>query len=225
MSTPAAILVGALLISISHLGYGFIVNGQTPSSTSYFAGRSVDSTDFIEGTEKEGVYVIEYSDPECPFCVNYYPTLKKAREEYKNKVAFIYRHFPLTEIHSHAFDESKAITCAGKLGGPTKFYEYMDTLYGYKASTKQTSLPTDGVREIAKGAGLDSAAFDSCMAHDATSETINASMSDGVQAGVEGTPTTFVLKKTWKELEIVATIVGARDYSYTKAAIEQALSQ
>lgn len=225
LTTPAAVIVGAILISLSHIAYGFIISGQTRPSSAYFTGRSVGASDFIEGSEREGVYVIEYSDPECPFCVTYYPTLKRVREEYKEKVAFVYRHFPLTEIHPNAFDESKAIICAGTVGGPAKFYEYMDRLYAYKAGANQTTLPARGIEDIAKGTGLDAQAFDSCMKDKRTSEAVNASMSDGVQAGVEGTPTTFVLKKTRKGYEIVSAIVGARTYEFTKAAIEQALSK
>lgn len=225
ISTPAAIILGALLLSVSHIAYGFITSGQKAPSVAYFSGRNVDSADFVEGSKDEDVYVVEYSDPECPFCVTYYPTLKKIREEYKNSAAFVYRHFPLTDIHPHAFDESKAIACAGTLGGAAKFYEYMDRLYAYKSEKGQTTLPSNGIEEIAKGVGLDTASFASCMKNEAASDTVNASMSDGVQAGVEGTPTTFVLKKTRKGFEVVTAIVGARDYAYTKAAIEQALSR
>lgn len=225
LSTPVAILLAALLLSLSHIAYGFILAGQDMTAASYFAGKPIDATDYVEGTAREEVYVIEYSDPECPFCVSYYPNLKKIRDEYKNRVAFVYRHFPLTEIHPHAFDESKAIACAGILGGSPKFYDYMDKIYSYKAGNNTTQLPQNGAGEIAKGVGLDSKAFTSCMNDENTSSLINDSMSDGVQAGVEGTPTTFVLKKTRKGLEIIATIVGARDYAYTKAALDQALSR
>lgn len=225
LSTPAAILLAALLLSVSHIAYAFILAGQNTASVSYFAGKPVDRTDYVDGSENEGVYMIEYSDPECPYCISYYPTLKRVRDEYKNKVAFVYRHFPLTEIHPHAFDESKAIACAGILGGAPKFYEYMDKLYSYKAGNNTTKLPKNGKEETAKGIGLDGAAFTSCMNNESTSSLINTSMSDGVQAGVEGTPTTFILKKTRGGLEIVAAIVGARDYAYTKAAIDQALSR
>lgn len=224
LSTPVAILLGALFLGISHMGYGFIVAGQETVPTAYFSGRAISNTDYVEGNVKEDVYVVEYSDPECPFCIGYYPNLKKIRDEYTDRVAFVYRHFPLTQIHPHAFDESKALACAGTLGGTPKFYEYMDKLYSYKAGNEDTQLPPNGKEELAKGVGLDSAAFTSCMKDETTSSFINDSISDGVQAGVEGTPTTFILKKTWKGLEVVATIIGARDYAYTKAAIEQALS-
>lgn len=226
LSTPSAVILGAIIISISHITYAFIISGTSPSQESaYFSGRNIDQSDFVEGNEKEGVYVVEYSDPECPFCITYYPTLKRVRDEYKSKVAFVYRHFPLTEIHPNAFDESKAILCAGRVGGYAKYFEYMDKLYSYKAGSNQTTLPKNGISDIAKGVGVDFAQFEACMKNEKSSEEINASMGDGVQAGVEGTPTSFVLKKTRKGYEIIAVIVGARPYEYTKAAIEQALSK
>lgn len=225
LSTPTAILLGALIIGMSHIGYGFILRGENSVPSAYFAGKAIDQADYVEGSTETDVYVIEYSDPECPFCVAFYPNLKKVRDAYKNKVAFVYRHFPLTEIHPHAFDESKAILCAGTIGGSATFYEYMDKLYSYKSGNNQTQLPANGKEELAKGVGLDIARFTSCMNSKESASLINDSMGDGVQAGVEGTPTTFILKKTRKGLEIVATVVGARDEAYLQAAIEQALSK
>lgn len=225
LSTPVAILLAALLISVSHVAYGLILSNQNATPVSYFAGKEIGTGDYVQGNEKEDVYIVEYSDPECPFCAAYYPNLKKVRDEYADRVAFVYRHFPLTEIHPHAFDESKAIACAGILGGGPKFYEYMDKMYSYKAGNNTTQYPPNGKEDTAKGVGLDVKAFTSCMNDANTSSIINESMSDGVRAGVEGTPTTFVLKKTRKGYEIVSTIVGARDYAYTKAAVEQALSE
>jgi protein-disulfide isomerase len=226
LSTPHAIVLGSLIIACGLVSYGFIVRGGSASAaTTLFAGKAIDAGDFVEGNTKSDVVVIEYSDPECPFCVQLHPTLKQLRTEYASKIGFVYRHFPLTSIHPHAFDEARAIACAGILGGTQKYYEYIDALFGYKVDRQTTALPATGKEDIASGVGIDKTQFLGCMNSGTPAEVVNASTNDGVNAGVEGTPSSFVLVKTRKGYEVVAMIDGARPYAYIKAAIDEALSR
>lgn len=225
-SIPNAILAAALILALSHIAYGFIISGGTPSApVTLFTGKPVDSMDYVEGKTDSKVVIIEYSDPECPYCITLHPTMKQIRTEYGDKVAFIYRHFPLTQIHPDAFDESKAIECAGTLGGTRTFYQYVDSLYGYKLANKTTELPATGKEDIAANVGLDKKAFAACLESDDTTLTIDSSTNDGVQAGVQGTPSSFILVKTKKGYEVIAMIDGARPYEYIEAAISEALSR
>ena len=157
-----------------------------------------------------------------------YCCLKQLRNEYGDRVAFVYRHFPL-DIHPNAFDESRAIACAGTIGGAKALYEYIDTLYGYKFSKQDPvsysfpPLAQDGKEAIAKSIGLDSASFSLCMNGEETGKEVSASLKDGENAGVRGTPSTFVLIKNRKGYEVVADINGAQSPEYFKAAIDEAL--
>ena len=227
LTTPMAIIIAAVIISGGLMGYGYITQGgsPSPSAKSAFTGKPIEDTDFIFGKESSKVIVVEYSDPECPFCVQVSPTIKKLRADYGDKVAFVYRHFPLTQIHKNAFDESRAIACAGKIGGTEKFYEYIDALFGYKMSKQTTQLPSTGKDDLARGVGLDQKAFTDCMTGKVTAQTVTDSINDGIAAGVQGTPSTFVLLKTRKGYEVVSMIDGARPYEYFKTVLDQALSK
>lgn len=225
-NTPTAVILGAIIIGASILGYGFIMrDGQNTTAMAMFMGKPIDQTkDIVEGNQKSKVIIVEYSDPECPFCVTVYPTMKQIRNEYSGKVSFVYRHFPLTQIHSHAFDESKAVACAYSMGGSKKAMEYIDAIYGYKSSKQTTQLTATGKEDLAKGIGLDAGAFTTCVNAQTTADTITASMNDGVAAGVQGTPSTFILIKNRKGYQVLTMIDGARPYAYFKAAIDQALA-
>jgi protein-disulfide isomerase len=227
LTTPQAIIVGAIIIAFGMMGYGYITTKNTTGGAvvNYFTGKPVDSSDYVEGDKDADVFVIEYSDPECPFCVQLFPTMKQLRTKYADRVGFVYRHFPLTEIHPHAFDESKAIACAGVLGGEKKFYEYMDALYGYKISNRTTQLPKTGKEDIARGIGLSVTDFTQCLQNQKVADVIGASINDGAGAGVQGTPATFVVKKSRRGYEVVAAIDGARGKEYFEAALEQALDR
>lgn len=226
-TTPVAVIVGALIIGGSILGYGFIMrDGTSSAKVTMFGGKAIDhTTEMSEGNLKSKVLIVEYSDPECPYCITVYPTMKQLRSQYADKVAFVYRHFPLTQIHPHAFDESKAIECAKTLGGGKKALEYMDALYGYKASKQTTELVATGKEDLAKNTGFDVTSFSACMSNPTSADEITNSINDGIAAGVQGTPSSFVLVKTRKGYEVVAMIDGARPLAYFKAAIDEALAR
>ena len=230
LTTPVAILLGSVIIALGLVGYGLVSNNGTATVKTIFAGPEINESDFIEGNIKSDVIVMEYSDPECPYCIQFHPTMKQIRTDYASKITFVYRHFPLTTIHPHAFIESKAIVCAGIVGGKDTFYSYIDGLYGYKVPKQDTNnfspqLPVTGKEDIASGVGLDKAAFTACMNDVAADNIVNTSQEGGASAGVEGTPSTFVLLKTRKGYEVITMIDGARPYNYVKAAIDEALSR
>lgn len=225
-TTPVAIIVAALILASSHVVYGIIVSKGTQVSTvTMFAGRNLDDSDFITGNTKSNVFVVEYSDTECPFCAQLSPTIKKLKETYASKIGFVYRYFPLTQIHPHSFEESKAIYCVGKNLGASKREEYISNIFGYKYE-KQNMVFPDGEKELlAKNLGVDQQAFNTCMQSQESSDAINASIQDGITAGVQGTPASFVLIKNKKGYEVAAFIDGARPYEYFKAVIDDALSR
>ncbi len=226
LTTPIAIIIAACILAGSHIAYGFIIRDSgTKTESSLFTGKPIDDKDFIEGNVDSNVMIVEYSDPECPYCVTLHPTLKQIRTDYAEKIGFVYRHFPLTQIHPNAFDESKAIACAGAINGTKGFYAYIDALYGYKLSNQTTQLPATGIADLAKNGGLNPSTFAACMQAEDTALTVDTSVNDGVQAGVEGTPSSFILVKTKKGLEVVAMLDGARPYEYIQAAVEEALSR
>lgn len=226
LTTPVAIILAALLISLSHITYATILSKKGRSTTlEVFKGRSVDATDLVTGNKNSNVVIIEYSDTECPFCAQVHPTMKKLQEEYGSKVAFAYRYFPLTQIHPNAFDEARAVYCVGKISGAEKRRSYIDEMFTYKISKQNMVLPKGGRESLAKNIGVEGKAFDTCMQGKESGDVVNASTQDGIVAGVEGTPATFVLIKNGDIYEVVSLVGGARPYEYFKAVIEDALAR
>ena len=86
--------------------------------------KNVSSADHIRGNPNAKVKVIEFSDPECPFCKRFHKTMNQIIDEYgkSGQVAWVYRHFPLDAIHSKARKESEALECANEQGGSAKFW-------------------------------------------------------------------------------------------------------
>lgn len=99
----------------------------------------VSPDEHIFGNPNASIFIIEYSDLECPFCKRFHETMKQAMEKYgKNgQVAWVYRHFPLDAIHSKARKEAEATECAAEQGGNEMFWKYTNKLMEITPSNNQ----------------------------------------------------------------------------------------
>lgn len=95
-----------------------------------------DLPPLIEGEHVMGnpntadVTIVEYSDFECPFCARFHPVLEQVVAESNGSVAWVYRQFPLTQIHEHAFERAIASECVAQIKGNDAFWEYANLLFG-----------------------------------------------------------------------------------------------
>src|SRR3989344_4890477 len=130
---PVAIIIAAIFISgaifYSRGGFNFFNLAKTDTggqnygigSNSLDMIRPVGADDHIFGNADAPVKIIEYSDFECPFCKDFHKTMKQITDEYEDsgKVAWVYRHFPIDELHPvKARKEAIASECAAELGNP-----------------------------------------------------------------------------------------------------------
>jgi protein-disulfide isomerase len=89
---------------------------------------AITKDDNIRGNANAAISIVEYSDIDCPFCKRHHPTLISLVEDYDGQVNWVYRHFPLDQLHPDARKKAEATECAGDLGGSEKFWEVLDTL-------------------------------------------------------------------------------------------------
>ncbi|MCX6739417.1 MAG: thioredoxin domain-containing protein [Candidatus Parcubacteria bacterium] len=90
----------------------------------------VTAKDHILGNPNADVKIITHADFECPFCKRFHATMEDVMKQYQagGKVAWVIRHFPLTQLHDKAPIEAEASECANELGGNAKFWEYVNLL-------------------------------------------------------------------------------------------------
>jgi len=89
---------------------------------------AVRKDDHVRGSSNPQVYLIEYSDYECPFCVRFHPTAQKLIDDYK-EAAWVYRHYPLDQLHPNARRAAEASECVTELGGNDAFWKFTDEIY------------------------------------------------------------------------------------------------
>ncbi len=160
------------------------------------------------GGEDAPVTMIEFADYECPYCKLAQPTVEQVLDTYGDKVRYVYRDFPLP-FHSHARPASLAARCAEEQG-KGKYWEYHDALF------EAPDLSTDGLRSLADSVGLDRAKFDDCLASEKYNDAIDKDVSDGSNAGVNGTPAFFINGRF---------LSGALPFEQLKAVIDEELAR
>lgn len=99
--------------------------------------REVTQADHVRGEFNAPLTFVEYSDTECPFCKRFHETMQNVIKEYPGKVRWIYRHFPLVQLHPKAPKEAQATECAGEQG---RFWEYLDRLFEVTPSNNNLDL-------------------------------------------------------------------------------------
>ena len=175
----------------------------------------VNETDHIRGDVDAPITIIEYSDFECPFCQRFHPTLQQVLDEYEGDVNWVYRHFPLTSIHPNAQKLAEGSECASELGGNDAFWAYADAVFATSNYTNE-SLST-----IAQNMGISSTKFSECLTNGKYTQYVQTIVNDGLSAGVNGTPGSFLIGKNG-EAQLIS---GAVPYQTIKAAIDAELSR
>lgn len=157
--------------------------------------------DHIMGNPKADVVIVEYSDAQCPFCQRFHETMTKVMNDYgkTGSVAWVYRHFPLDQIHPYARKGAEALECANELGGNTGFWKFESELF----SPDTASIAPEALPALATAAGLDAAKFNTCLTSGKWAARVQKDFEDGVQVGVHGTPYSIVWnRKTGKQMPI-----------------------
>ena len=178
--------------------------------------KPVSKTDHIKGDfSKADVFLIEYSDMECPFCKRFHPTMEQVVQTYGTKVAWVYRHFPLS-FHANAQKEAEASECVAELGGNTAFWKFTDLIYE-RTATGGTGFALTDLPKLAKELGLNEAKFKSCLDSGKYAQKVQQDMTEGQAAGVTGTPGTVLLTRSG-ETRIIS---GAQPFEQVKTTIDQ----
>jgi len=177
----------------------------------------ISDADHIRGNRNADVYLVEYSDLECPFCKRFHPTAQQAVDEYQGKVAWVYRHFPLDQIHTKADKEAEAVECAAELGGEDAFWALTDKIY--EVTPSNNGLNLDDLPKLAGEVGLNQSAFASCLDSGKYKDLIEQQYQGGLTAGITGTPGNIILNSRGEAW----LIPGAYPYDQLKSVIEEAL--
>ena len=143
-----------------------------------------EERDHVAGPASAPVTLVEYGDYECPYCGRAYPIVKSLQESLGDELRFVFRNFPLADVHPHAEHAAEAAESAAAQGS---FWEMHDMLFEH-----QDQLDDSALVSYAEQLGLDAEQLARDVENDAHDARIREDFRSGVRSGVNGTPSFFI---------------------------------
>lgn len=217
LTIPLAIALGGVIVAVA-------VYVSMPKISPIRAGnpalvRPVTGDDHIFGNPAAPVVIVEYSDFDCTYCRDFHETLHQviADAGASGQVAWVFREFPLTEIHPNALPHARAAECIAKTAGNDTFWKFATVLF-----TNQPVEPAS-YGTLAKAAGISGDAFAACYADAATNvdARIMTDRENALAVGAQGTPYSLILVAGKPPI----VMDGAYPYDAVKQLVDQALGK
>src|SRR6266850_2887961 len=174
--------------------------------------------DPVLGSPDAKVLIIEFGDYQCPSCRMFWKDVEpRLRKEYidTGKVKFVFRDYPIVQIHPEALLASMAVDCAGE---QNKYWEYHDKVFReqFNKGDDLVRFKADDLKRWAKDTKLDQPKFDQCLDSEKYKNEVLKDKADGDAVSVQGTPTFFINGRV---------IGGAQPYPAFKTLIDDLLKQ
>lgn len=167
----------------------------------------VGPQDHTQGSADAPVTLVEYGDYQCSYCGQAASIVQALQRRLGDRLRFVFRNFPLGEIHPHAPHAAEAAESVAAHGGEAAFWSMHDTLYAH-----QRALDDAQLAQYAGSVGVDAAAVATDIAREAYASRIRADFMGGVRSGVNGTPTFFIngvrFDGNWTDIDTFADTLG-----------------
>jgi len=187
--TKAIIAVAVATFAIIFGGVFLVSNKQNKALPTANPTVLISEASYKDIAPNEKVVLVEFGDLQCPACGAYHPLVKQAREEFKDSLTYVFRNFPLTNIHKNAKAAAYVLEAAGM---QNKYWEMQDTLYENQNKWSSLDDPKETFLGYAKLLGLDTAKLLVDMDSPAVKKKVDQDVADGTILGVDSTPTFYL---------------------------------
>ncbi len=217
MTTETKILAAIGLVTVGIMAAGIFFLSK-PVSTDLSEARQVNQSILVKpdssqtGPKDARVTFVEFGDLQCPACAQALPTIQKLKEEYRGKVNFVFRHYPLPQ-HKNAVISAMAAEAAGE---QNKFWEMHDKLYENQAEWAETANALEIFVKYAKELSLDTNKFKKAVEDEKFKDKILRDEGDGAAAQIRYTPTFFINGKI---------VEGSSSFDVLKSGIDAELNK
>jgi protein-disulfide isomerase len=165
----------------------------------------VSERDHIQGPDTATATLVQYGDYECPYTRRSTWVVQAIQQQLGDQLRFVYRNFPLTEIHPHALHTAFAAEAADAQG---KFWEMHNYIFHHQHTLEDADL-----EQFAGAVGLDMQRFAQDMAQRPFARRIEEDFQIGLRSGVRGTPTFFIngvlYPGSWEQDALLAALKEA----------------
>ena len=172
------------------------------SKTPPLLAEPVGPRDHALGDPEAPITIVEYGDYECPDCFNFVPIIRQVRQKLGERLRFVFRHFPRSNIHPHASMAAEVAEAAGDQG---KFWEMHEALF-----KNQKKLGDLDLTHLALTLGLEVYRLEGSRGNDRHRRRVKEDYESGVRSGVSKTPTLFINGRRYDgPIEVDAIIAAA----------------
>jgi protein-disulfide isomerase len=224
--TAGALMAGGIYLGNFGSGGAGTTNTIVATDASESTGstdniRPVTSEDHIKGDTDARIKIVTYTDFECPFCQRFHASLNEfIGSAGTDDVAWVFRHFPIPELHSKAMAVAMASECVSEQGGDEAFWKFSDRYFEVSPSNNQTNIETV-IPQLVREIGLDEVAFQTCFESEKYDNRIQADIANAVETGGRGTPWSILIAPNGKTFPIN----GAQSIQSVQQLIELARNE
>lgn len=207
LATPIAIVIAGLFI-----GAGLYFGGSpsTPAVAPVpVAEQPADNTgkidpvtadDHVRGNPDAAIKVVEFSDFDCPFCSRFHDAMKTVVEKYDD-VAWVYRQFPLEQLHPQAPTVALTSECVAELGGNDAFWKFADEYLAARGAGDRTGS-IELANKVASKIGVNAQKLTACVESGELAAAVQSDMNDATETGGRGTPWSIIIAPSGKTYAI-----------------------
>ena len=216
LTIPIAIAIGGIIVAIA-----VYVTMPKPDPTAINSAtlmRPISADDHILGNPAAPVIVVEYSDFDCTYCKEFASTMLRiiTDEGPNGRVAWVHRHFPLTELHPNSFSHARASECIAKTSGNDSFWRFAYELY------QNQPIDPKNYGTIASKIRISGSDFAACLSSNtsAIDTRIKADRQNALDIGADGTPYSIIVANG----KISAVMNGGYPYEAVRQLVDEALA-
>jgi protein-disulfide isomerase len=219
-SIPLAIVAAGAMIALS-IYLVWSPSGSSNSVPTEVEVPKITADDYVLGNPEAPVVIIEYSDLDCPFCKQFHVTMKQIMSTYgaTGKVAWVYRHFPIAELHPNAPLLAETAECVGEEGGNAAFWKFIDNVFAEAPGNDQ--FPLDRMDLVIQKSGVTLSNVKACVAEGTHRARVEKQFADAIKAGGEGTPHNIVLTTAGRTIPVP----GSQPYATLQSIIDTLLTE
>ncbi|MCR4312421.1 MAG: DsbA family protein [Candidatus Uhrbacteria bacterium] len=206
-AVPVVIVIGLIAM------FAWLGSKQSDPTPGNLAAE-ITSNEWMHGPLDGKLTIVEYSDFQCPTCAAFHPITERLVDDYGDQITFVYRQFPLQELHRNALLASAASEAAGLQG---KFWEMYDKLFDNQTAWSSSSDALSIFTTYAQDVGIDTEQFLVDIESSAVRDAITSDYDSGIASGVAGTPTFYINGVQLQELP--------RGYEAFKAVVDAKLTE
>lgn len=194
MQTFHKVLAGAAVVGVGAIGWQMTKKPPVsiPANVTVTAADTAGFRGYVLGSDSAPVTIVEYADFQCPQCENFdavqWPSVYEQLVA-TGKLRWVYRDWPIDNIHSHTRLASHAAACADEQG---KFWQMKQKLYNYQASWSFGGGQMGKFKDYAQAAGVNVDQWQACMESAKYAGRIQASFEEGGRLGVNSTPSFLI---------------------------------